>query len=436
MPTQFFSKLSHNFIELLKDNEFYDITIEVNKDPNVKIFRAHTGILCYRSPYLKRYLTSNKKNNNVLAHVKLPNILPETFQIILKYIYGGIFSLDGKDTLDIFRVLAAADELLLQELVDYLQNYFIENKIEWMKQNFELTHRISFQSNSLSEIQKLCTNFMVKSPEKIFKSLDFTSLPEKSLVSLIKRDDLQMKEIEVWNHVLKWGLAQNQNLISDPDTWTDLLGSYMDPDSEPNSNNSSLPRDLKIDEIIDSKIINLNIASIISRWIDKVDINNKFAYLRELYLPYNFKLLLRGSQNGFSPKKFHELCNDKPNTVTFIKVTGTGEILGGYNPSIWKSSGNWGQSYYSFIFSFKNKNEFDKLILSHVKNMDKALYYPGWHGPSFGSSDLQLSVSIGGNKSNNFDYNICKQTYYEKRIRNTENLFYIEEYEVFQIIRN
>ncbi|PKC76256.1 hypothetical protein RhiirA1_406532, partial [Rhizophagus irregularis] len=66
--------------------------------------------------------------------------------------------------------------------------------------------------------------------------------------------------------------------------------------------------------------------------------------------------------------------------------------------------------------------------------MDKALYYPGWHGPSFGSSDLQLSVSIGGNKSNNFDYNICKQTYYEKRIRNTENLFYIEEYEVFQII--
>jgi hypothetical protein len=389
--------------------------------------------------------------------------------------------LDGKDTLDIFRVLAAADELLLQELVDYLQNYFIENKIEWMEQNFELTHRISFQSNSLSEIQKLCTNFMVKSPEKIFKSLDFTSLPEKSLVSLIKRDDLQMKEIEVWNHVLKWGLAQNQNLISDPDTWTsedfkmmkntlqnciplirffslsskeflhkvspykkllnhqiykDLLGSYMDPDSEPNSNNSSLPRDLKIDEIIDSKIINLNIASIISRWIDKVDINNKFAYLRELYLPYNFKLLLRGSQNGFSPKKFHELCNDKPNTVTFIKVTGTGEILGGYNPSIWKSSGNWGQSYYSFIFSFKNKNEFDKLILSHVKNMDKALYYPGWHGPSFGSSDLQLSVSIGGNKSNNFDYNICKQTYYEKRIRNTENLFYIEEYEVFQIIRN
>ena len=30
-----------------------------------------------------------------------------------------------------------------------------------------------------------------------------------------------MKEIEVWEHVLEWGLAQNSTLISDPDTWTD-----------------------------------------------------------------------------------------------------------------------------------------------------------------------------------------------------------------------
>jgi hypothetical protein len=47
---------------------------------------------------------------------------------------------------------------------------------------------------------------MARSPEKIFKSLDFTSLPEKSLISLIKRDDLQMKEIEVWEHVLNGDL--------------------------------------------------------------------------------------------------------------------------------------------------------------------------------------------------------------------------------------
>src|SRR3954463_2261997 len=126
-----------------------------------------------------------------------------------------------QDNSEIFKLLLAAEELVLQELVDYLQTYFIENKTEWMEQHFELIHRTSFQSNSLLQLQQFCTDLMAKSPEKIFKSLDFTSLPEKSLVSLIKRDDLQMKEIEVWEHVLKWGLEKNPTLLPDPVTWLD-----------------------------------------------------------------------------------------------------------------------------------------------------------------------------------------------------------------------
>ena len=85
MSAQFFPKLSQNYIEILDDDEYYDVAIEVGKDPNVKIFRAHMIILCYRSPYLRRTLTSNKRNNDgVLNQKKLPNISPEIFQIILK----------------------------------------------------------------------------------------------------------------------------------------------------------------------------------------------------------------------------------------------------------------------------------------------------------------------------------------------------------------
>jgi hypothetical protein len=85
MAKQFFSGLSQNYVEILDDDEYYDVTIEVGKDPNVKIFRAHMIILYYRSPFLRRILSSNKKNDNdVLAHIKLSNISPEIFQIILK----------------------------------------------------------------------------------------------------------------------------------------------------------------------------------------------------------------------------------------------------------------------------------------------------------------------------------------------------------------
>ena len=87
-----------------------------------------------------------------------------------------------------------------------------------------------------------------------------------------------------------------------------------------------------------------------------MEINYKFAHLRELYLPYKFELLMRGSRDGFTPKKFHTLCDDKHNTITFFTIKGTEEILGGYNPIIWKNSGGWGKTKNSFIFSFKNKN--------------------------------------------------------------------------------
>ena len=79
------SKLSKNLLEILNDEEYYDITIEVGNDPYVKVFRAHMVILYYRSPYLRRILTTNKKKNDgTLVHIKLPNILPETFQVILR----------------------------------------------------------------------------------------------------------------------------------------------------------------------------------------------------------------------------------------------------------------------------------------------------------------------------------------------------------------
>src|SRR5436309_11358638 len=88
VDNKFLPKLSQNLLEILNDEEYYDITIEVGNDPYVKIFRAHMVILNYRSPYLQRIFSTNKKKNDgTLVHIKLPNILPGTFQIILRYVF-------------------------------------------------------------------------------------------------------------------------------------------------------------------------------------------------------------------------------------------------------------------------------------------------------------------------------------------------------------
>jgi hypothetical protein len=61
MSKQFFPNLSQNYMEILEDNEYYDITIEVGEDPNVKIFRSHMIILRYRSPFLRELCLPTKK---------------------------------------------------------------------------------------------------------------------------------------------------------------------------------------------------------------------------------------------------------------------------------------------------------------------------------------------------------------------------------------
>ena len=59
--TKLLSKLSQNLLEILNDEEYYDITIEVGNDPYIKIFHAHMVILNYRSPYLRRILSTTKE---------------------------------------------------------------------------------------------------------------------------------------------------------------------------------------------------------------------------------------------------------------------------------------------------------------------------------------------------------------------------------------
>ncbi|GBC01398.1 hypothetical protein RclHR1_04180005 [Rhizophagus clarus] len=466
-------KLSQNLLEILNDGEYYDVTIEVGNDPYVKIFRAHMVILYCRSPYLKRILsTKNKKNDGILAHIKLPEILPEIFQIILRYIYGGKLILEEYDISNIIKIMDAASKLSLQELINYLQSYLIEMKTNWIEQNFSMIYQASFENNSFLELQKYCTNLISDEPDKIFKSLNFSSIPEKLMISIIQSDKLQMSEVQVWEHVLKWGLAQNSELPSDltsfsvddfntlknilqqlipfirfynltskefsdkvfpymkilpEDLCMDLLKTYLDlldPNSKPDD--KSKPRiTKKIDfKTIDSKIITYQHAELILKWINRLEITD------ELTTSHEFELLFRGSRDGFVPKNFHEFCDGKSHTITVAKVKDSNEIVGGYNPIAWNSNNEYSNTKDSFIFSFENNNGIDNHILSRVVNEQWAIRNHGKCGPLFGIGDLYFwnDISINGNS-------MSKKINYDKSIKKAKDKFYIEELEVFQIIK-
>ncbi|RIB23949.1 hypothetical protein C2G38_2032280 [Gigaspora rosea] len=309
----------------------------------------------------------------------------------------------------------------------------------------------SIQNSKFQELQNWCNNIIVKHPEKIFESKDFTSIKENSLISLIKRDDLQMDEIKIWNHVIEWGIAQNSEMPSDPKNWsnenfltlkTTLQNClpYIRYFQIPGVLSIILPPRVILKHTLPprttdpfSTIINEVHAAEITSWIDK-----KAEPYSAVNNPYVFKLLLRGTRDGFTPAPFWNLCDRQRNIVVIAKIKDTDEILGGYNPIGWDKSINCGHMDCdeSFIFSLKN-GTIQNSILSRVKNSKYAIYCKSNCGPAFGGGG-------GGCDLVFFNPDQCRnrQFSYEKRIRNVtyddygHSYFSVDEYEIFQLVNS
>ena len=120
--------------KLLSTGDNYDLIIQAGESQNMKEFFAHSLILSARSSYFKVALSKEwaKKENGIITFKK-PNISPEIFEIILKYLYTGSINLDKKNGVQMLKLLIASDEMNLQKLSDYTQTYLIDNQAEYLR---------------------------------------------------------------------------------------------------------------------------------------------------------------------------------------------------------------------------------------------------------------------------------------------------------------
>ncbi|RIA82963.1 hypothetical protein C1645_809430 [Glomus cerebriforme] len=100
MDDKLLSKLSQNLLEILDDDEYYDITIEVGNDPYVKVFRAHMVILNYRSPYLRRILIITFQHAELISKwidkLEIKDKLTTSYEFKLLYRYDSQYNLEFK----------------------------------------------------------------------------------------------------------------------------------------------------------------------------------------------------------------------------------------------------------------------------------------------------------------------------------------------------
>ncbi|RIB14220.1 hypothetical protein C2G38_2096457 [Gigaspora rosea] len=176
----------------------------------------------------------------------------------------------------------------------------------------------------------------------IFNSDDFNTLQENALLSLLKRDDLQMEESEIWDKVILWGKVRTPDLpsnlgewtdenfkslrntllnclphvryfeisskdvlrkikpyykILEKNVWDDILAKHLDPDMSitslilPPRKKATVQLPLRKVSIItpSSSIITIEHAAMISSWIDRRDVQ-QFTILQKFNINLNFYL--------------------------------------------------------------------------------------------------------------------------------------------------
>ncbi|KAG9292510.1 hypothetical protein G9A89_001583 [Geosiphon pyriformis] len=427
---QHFNALSNDFGNLLNTRKFSDVRIIVGEAPDIRTFHAHSQILAARSPYFTVALSGNwiKREDNAIIFAK-PNISPEIFEIILRYIYNGVISLDKYGVPTILELLVTADELILENFIDSLEDYLIKHHAKDLKENFATLQKTSFMHASFKKLQKFCTDIAANNPAIVFNSQDFTSLSENALSSMLTRDDLNIEESKIWEKIVEWGVAKLDTNIQMKEVlnWTDegfnafkesikgllplirffnissvnfyhkvkpfarilpgtlyedLLHHYLVPGSHQESVDAQPLRCSRIN--IDSKLLQSHNIKQLDDWIQGKDEDTLF----EDQLENDFKLLLRGSRDGFTPADFHRLCDNKGATISVIKVKGSGQIIGGFNPQSWHSRNEYLNGEKSFIFSFGD-GQLGNAKLS--KFVGKWGPYGGLNlGPHFGRFNIGL----------------------------------------------
>jgi hypothetical protein len=150
-----------------------------------------------------------------------------------------------------------------------------------------------------------------------------------------------------------------------------------------------------------------------------------------------WKLLYRGSDDGFGASNFHKKCDGIANTVTIILST-TGCIFGGFTPVAWDSTSGYkpDPTNQSFVFRIKNRLQSEPCKFQ-LSNPSCAIHCTSSNGPTFGNGhDIKVADSCNQNNSSytNLGNGYANDTGIDgKQVFTGEQYFKVKEIEVFTI---
>jgi hypothetical protein len=111
-------------------------------------------------------------------------------------------------------MLIISELIKLTKLVDILQKYLVEKRKNQIGEQFSLIHQTCSKYQSFKELQAYCDTTAQTNPGLIFKADDFTTLDKNILIFILENKKLKLYEIQKWDYIIKWGIAQTPSLPS------------------------------------------------------------------------------------------------------------------------------------------------------------------------------------------------------------------------------
>ena len=194
--------------ELLSDVKFIVPASNINESESRKMIPAHKFVLAIGSPVFCAMFYGKMAEST--DSITLPDCEYDSLLEFFRYLYSDEVNLTGSN---VMHVLYLAKKYMVPSLVDKCSEYLRDN-LEAANVFSILPHAKKFEDKDLED---RCWAVIEKQTEEAVSSEEFVTL-EKSLVeSLVKREVLNVKEIELFKAVDRWATKQLESQEVTPD---------------------------------------------------------------------------------------------------------------------------------------------------------------------------------------------------------------------------
>ncbi|CAG7717926.1 unnamed protein product [Allacma fusca] len=199
-------------LAFLKRQKNCDATFEVGQEK--KKIQCHRVFLMSRSPVFETMFSENWDTWE--GPILLPDVEPETFDFFLQFVYGDEFTANIPTAI---KVLQLGDKYNVRPLVQKCEQLMSEDiQLKDAFETFKIAQRYLLQNLMDKAGELLARNFEVISKQSNFRNID-----EETLIWLLKRDDLLLAELKLFNIVLRWASDNMEENSSYSDVWKNII---------------------------------------------------------------------------------------------------------------------------------------------------------------------------------------------------------------------